>query len=277
MSRPRPVRLPGALALVTGAGSGIGRATALALAGCGSRVVCTDVDGPAAGATAEACAAFGPRCEAHAVDVTDRAAVQALADDLGDRLGPPDVLVNNAGIGMSGHFLDMGPDDWDRILQVNLLGAVHHCRAFGPAMVARGSGQVVNVASGLAYTPTASEPGYVTAKAALLALSRCLRADWHRHGVGVSAVCPGVVDTAIVREHTTFLGERADPESVAAIEDLFRRRGHPPQLVADAVLRAVRGNRSVVPVGAESWAGWLLSRLAPVAVGDRLARLGHQA
>src|SRR5205823_4874702 len=154
--------------------------------------------------------------QAYAVDVADRAAMLDLAERVHAEHGPLDVLVNNAGVGMSARFLDTALEDWDRILSINLLGVIHGCHAFGPAMVERGRGHVVNVSSGLAYTPRATEPAYGTTKAAVLALSRSLRADWHRSGVGVSAVCPGVIDTPIIRR-TRFRGERAAPASVARV------------------------------------------------------------
>jgi 2-hydroxycyclohexanecarboxyl-CoA dehydrogenase len=255
--------LRGAVTLVTGAGSGIGAATARAFAAEGARVVAIDVDGEAAEKTARDCGG-----DFHAVDVTDRPAMDRLAATV----GPLDVLVNNAGVGLTGRFLETPADDWDWLLGVNLQGVVNGCRSFGPAMVARGGGHVVNVSSGLGYTPRGTESAYVTSKAAVLAFSRCLRADWHEAGVGVTAVCPGVIDTPII-DHTKFLGERGRPEHVERTKKVFRR-GHKPEKVAAAIVRAVQRDRSVVPVGIEAWAGWYLSKAVPTRAGDWLARKG---
>ncbi|MGH8980419.1 MAG: SDR family NAD(P)-dependent oxidoreductase, partial [Acidimicrobiales bacterium] len=159
---------------------------------------------------------------------------------------------------------------WDWVLGVNLLGVVHGCRAFGRAMVARGSGHVVNMSSGLAYAPRATEPAYVTSKAAVLALTRCLRADWGPRGVGVSAICPGVIATSIV-ERGRFRGERATADSMARIRRAFAR-GHPPSLVADAVVEAIERDLPVVPVGLEARIGWALHGLLPSRLVDRAAR-----
>jgi short-subunit dehydrogenase len=166
----------------------------------------------------------------------------------------------------------MSLEDWDWIVSINLMGAIYTCHAFGPRMVDQGRGHVVNISSGLGYTPTATEPGYGTTKAAVLAFSRSLRADWHGKGVGVSAICPGVIDTPII-SHTRFRGEQAEPDRIARVKDLFSKRGHPPELVAKAVLGAVRDDKSVVPVGVESRVGWYISRWAPTRFTDWMARM----
>lgn len=230
-----------------------------------------DIDEAGAQATAGDCARTGPSADAFGVDVADRQAVAELAEKVHAVHGPLEVLVNNAGVGMSGHFLDMEPADWDWILGINLMGVIHGCQAFGPAMVARGRGHVVNMASGLAYTPTASEGAYVTSKAAVLAFSRCLRADWYRHGVRVSVICPGIVNTPII-SRARFRG--ADPAEVRRLATVFRRRNYPPSRVATAILAAVEHDRAMVAVSPEAKLGWALNRLLPVAVSDRLARVG---
>ena len=258
---------PASVVVVTGAGSGIGRATAAAFAGGGATVVAADIDLEAAEKTAVLCAERGGSARAESCDVTDAAALAALAE----RTGPVDVLVNNAGVGMTGRFADMTADDWRWIRSVNLDGVVHGCAAFGPAMIAARSGQVVDVSSGLAYTMRATEGAYVATKAAVLALSRCLRADWARYGVGVTAVCPGVINTPIVGS-TRYLGTRDDVRTRARIEKIFRR-GHPPEAVARAIVVAAERNPAVLPVGWEAGLGWHLARLTPLALQDRLARL----
>ena len=266
--KPSPIELRGATVVVTGAGSGIGRATAIAFARRGSRVVCADIDLEGAEKTAVACDEAGGIGSAELLDVTNRAAVDALAA----KLASVDVLVNNAGVGMSGRFLDMSTADWDWISGINLDGVVNGCRAFGPGMVERGRGQVVNISSGLGYTPTATEPAYVTTKAAVLAFSRCLRADWADRGVGVTAVCPGVINTPII-DKTRYVGDLATPDKIARAKRIFRH-GHKPELVAKAIVRSVERNPSVAPVGIEAKIGWFISRFLPVRATDRMARGG---
>lgn len=265
--------LKGAVVVVTGAGSGIGAATAVAFAQAGARVICVDIDAVGATQTAARCTEAGSPAAHAPCDVADWDAMTALAAQVAAEHGVPDVVVNNAGVGMSGRFNDIGIEDWRWIRSINLDGVVHGCRAFGPAMVERGSGQVVNVSSGLGYTPTATEPAYVTTKAAVLALSQCLRADWAVSGVGVSAICPGVINTPIVRS-TRYLGDQASPAMRARTQRVFRR-GHKPETVAKAIVDATRRDRAVVPVGWESSLAWFAHRLTPVALQQVVARRQH--
>jgi NAD(P)-dependent dehydrogenase (short-subunit alcohol dehydrogenase family) len=254
--------------LVTGAGAGIGAATALAFARRGSRILVVDIDEPGAKATAEACLEAGaPMAVAYTCDVADDAAVAELAERVATEHGPLDVLVNNAGVGMTGELLDMTLADWEWVRGVNLDGVVNCLMAFGPAMVARGRGHVVNVASGLGYAIRATEPAYVTTKAGVIALSQCVRADWGRRGVGVSVVCPGVIDTPII-EHTRFVGSRDDADVKAKTARLFGH-GHPPAKVAKAIVDTVERDRAFVAVGWEARVGWMLHRLMPTAVQQR--------
>jgi len=139
-------------------------------------------------------------------------------------------------------------------------------------MVERGDGHVAIVSSGLAYTMRATEPGYVTTKAAVLALARCLDADWRPHGIGVTAVCPGVINTPII-EHTRFLGEQDQPKLRARTEKMFRR-GHKPETVARAIVHAVRRGAVLAPVGWESKLGWWAQRFTPLALQQFVARQG---
>ena len=254
------------VALVTGGSSGIGERTAIRLqqAGFTTYAVARRVD------RMEGLEQAG--ITTFAMDVTDDASMTSGIERISGEHGPLDVLVNNAGVGMSARFADMAVDDWRWIRGVNLDGVVNGCAAFTPAMVAAGRGHVVNVSSGLGYTPTATEPAYVTTKAAVLALSQCLRADFAKDGIGVTAICPGVINTPII-DSTRFLGEAADPKRRARTVNVFRR-GHKPEQVAAAIVDAVARNRAVVPVGFEAKAGWWLHKFAPIAAQQFVARRG---
>jgi short-subunit dehydrogenase len=137
-------------------------------------------------------------------------------------------------------------------------------------MLSAGRGHIVNMSSGLGYIIHSTEIAYCTTKAAVLAFSRALRADWRRQGVSVSAVCPGVINTPIAA-NTRLVGSLGTDTARARVTKAFDR-GHPPERVADAVLHAVRADKAMVPAGFEARAGWHLTRVLPLAVQERLGR-----
>ncbi|MFG2599593.1 SDR family oxidoreductase [Streptomyces sp. NPDC048462] len=268
-------RFGGQLVLVTGAAGGIGRATAFAFADAGARVVAVDRDAEGAARTAELARLIGaPAAWGETVDVSDEAAMEKLAEKVATEYGIVDVLVNNAGIGLSGSFLDTTVEDWKQVLDVNLWGVIHGCRLFGKQMAERGQGgHIVNTASAAAYQPSRALPAYSTSKAAVLMLSECLRAELAEKSIGVSAVCPGIVNTNITAT-THFAGTDAAEEQRLRkrTSKLYGVRNYPPEKVAEAVLRAVVRNQAVVPVTPESHAARFLSRLSPGALRG-IARL----
>ncbi|MEU0699141.1 SDR family oxidoreductase [Streptomyces niveus] len=265
-SGPYGERFGGQLVLVTGAASGIGRATAFAFAESGARVVAVDRDAEGVARTAEMARLIGaPRAWAETVDVGDEQAMEKLAEKVAAEYGTVDVLVNNAGIGLSGPFLDTTSEDWKKVLDVNLWGVIHGCRIFGGQMAARGQGgHIVNTASAAAYQPSRALPAYSTSKAAVLMLSECLRAELAGQGIGVTAICPGFVNTNIAAT-ARFTGVSAEEEKRRRrrTSRLYGLRNYPPEKVADAVLRAVVRNEAVVPVTPEARGARLLSRFAP--------------
>ncbi|MGF1432284.1 SDR family oxidoreductase [Kitasatospora sp. LaBMicrA B282] len=253
------------LVVITGAGSGIGRATALAFGEQGATVVVCDLDLAAAERTAELVGLVGGTGHAYRVDVSDGPAMTAFAEQVAAAHGVPDVLVNNAGIGHSGTFLQTTEKEWQRVLDVNLWGVIHGCRAFGQLMVERGrGGHIVNLASAAAYLPSKVLAAYATSKAAVLMLSDCLRAELVDSGIGVSAICPGIVDTNITRT-STFSAVTADEQAAkqARAAKLYARRGFPPEKVAAEIVKAVRTGKPVVPVTVEAKAARWLGRLSP--------------
>ncbi|MEU9199506.1 SDR family oxidoreductase [Streptomyces sp. NPDC048332] len=262
-------RFGGQLVLVTGAAGGIGRATAFAFAEAGARVVVVDRDAEGASRTAELAQLIGaPAAWAEAVDVSDEQAMEKLAEKVAAEYGIVDVLVNNAGIGVSGSFLETSAEEWRRVLDVNLWGVIHGCRLFGKQMADRGQGgHIVNTASAAAYQPSRALPAYSTSKAAVLMLSECLRAELAEKSIGVSAICPGIVNTNITAT-TRFAGaDAAEEERLRKrTSKLYGMRNYPPEKVADAILRAVVRNQAVVPVTPESHAARFLSRLSPGAL-----------
>ncbi|MBD0745811.1 short chain dehydrogenase [Streptomyces sp. CBMA152] len=265
-SGPYADRFGGQLVLVTGAASGIGRATAFAFAEAGARVVAVDRDAEGAARTAEMSRLIGaPQAWAETVDVADEQAMEKLAEKVAAEYGIVDVLVNNAGIGLSGSFFDTTTEDWKKVLDVNLWGVIHGCRIFGKQMAERGQGgHIVNTASAAAYQPSKALPAYSTTKAAVLMLSECLRAELAGQGIGVSAICPGFVNTNITST-ARFAGtdEAEEKRRQKKSARLYGLRNYPPEKVASAILRAVVKNQAVVPVTPEARGAHLMSRFTP--------------
>lgn len=255
------------LVSVTGAGSGIGRSTATAFAAHGAEVVVSDIDEAAVKETAAQIAAAGGIAHAYVVDVSDAAAVEDFAAEVCAAHGVPDIVVNNAGIGQAGAFLDTPAPHWDKVLDVNLGGVVHGCRAFARRLVERGTGgHIVNVASMAAYGPLQDMSAYCTSKAAVYMFSDCLRAELSSAGIGLTTICPGVIDTGIVR--TTRFDVPADKREAAVAararaEKMFGMRGYGPDKVAAAILSSVLKGTAVRPVTPEAHLVYGVSRVAP--------------
>ncbi|MBU9765590.1 SDR family oxidoreductase [Mycobacterium sp. TNTM28] len=265
------------LVSVTGAGSGIGRATALEFAAQGAELVVSDLDEAAAKATADEIAARGGIAHSYQLDVADADAVEAFVERVCDTHGVPDVVVNNAGIGHGGKFLDTPAEQYDRVLDVNFGGVVNCCRSFARRLVDRGTGgHIVNVASMAAYSPSGSMNAYSTSKAAVFMFSDCLRAELDSAGVGLTTICPGVIDTNIIdTTHFDLPVEQQDrAEQVrAATKKAFAARRYGPDKVAKAIVAAVVKNKAIRPVTPEAYAAYGISRLVPSAL-RRVARSG---
>ncbi|MCW2622295.1 MAG: putative 3-oxoacyl-[acyl-carrier protein] reductase [Frankiales bacterium] len=204
MTGPAPSTYDGAVALVSGAGSGIGAAVARALARDGARVVVTDLDPARAEQVAAGLVAAGGHALALALDVADEAAIGACVAEVGRVFGLPTVLVNNAaatdlsGSGRDGDVLTMETDVWDRTMAVNLRGAMLLTRAVLPGMLAAGGGAVVNISSGGAAAAEHTRPAYAASKAGLEALTRSVAAVYGPQGVRCNAVAPGLTLTETV-------------------------------------------------------------------------------
>ncbi|QLY28037.1 SDR family NAD(P)-dependent oxidoreductase [Nocardia huaxiensis] len=265
----RGIRQP-RLVLVTGAGSGIGRATARKFAAAGATVVVTDIDLGTARETTALITAAGGNAHTFRLDVTDAEAWEALAVTLRGSVGVPDVVVNNAGLAIVGRFLDQSLEDWRKVIDVDLWGVIHGCRVFGREMAASGRrGHIVNVASCAAYGPCGPLASYCVSKAAVRMLSESLRIELSPHDIGVSAICPGAVATNIVG-HTELRNNHEISEFDAIrsrVSDLVAtlgpKLGFGPNHIANAIHRAVRYNLAVVPVRPESWALYAASRVSP--------------
>ncbi len=263
-------QLRGRTALITGAASGIGYATAQALSERGARLLLVDRDVE----SLERAAASMPGSHPLGCDVSDEEAMERLLARVLAEHGVPDVVINNAGIGVAGTFMDTGFDDWRRIVGVNLMGVVHGCRLFGAAMIERGEGgQIVNTASAAAFAPTKELAAYSATKAAVLMLSECLRAEMAPHGIGVSAICPGFIATGITSAATYVGRSEAQARDIAErVTRLYERRNFTADRVAQQIVETIVTDRPVAAVTPEAKVMRALSRLAP-GVLRRIAQL----
>ncbi|MFJ4654144.1 SDR family NAD(P)-dependent oxidoreductase [Nocardia sp. NPDC088792] len=251
--------------VVTGAGSGIGRAIALRFARRGHTVIVADIDERTGISAVGQIRAAGGRAEFHRLDVADAEAWDEFAERICRDHGVPTVVVNNAGILISGGFLEQSGADWRRMIAINMLGPLLGSRVFVQRMAdAHVRGHIVNICSVGAFLPTSLAPSYVTAKAGAWMGTQALRAEFAGAGIGVSAVCPGLISTALSANGTLAGADDAAEATWAAKLDRAQRFfGRSPDRVAAAVERAVRWNLATVPVGIEAWAGWYASRLSP--------------
>lgn len=269
--------LHGKTALVTGAASGIGRETALLCARRGADLVVCDVD-PAGLADVKAAAeALGRSVLSRQVDVADRQQMRDFAQAAHAQVGPIDLLVNNAGVGLAAGFLDTELEDWDWILGINVLGVVHGCHFFLPAMVRRGTGgHVVNVSSMAGYHASPVLNAYSTTKFGVLGFSEALREELAPHRIGVTAVCPGIINTPITA-NSRARGDLDDPQLRQRTISIYARRNYGPDRVARNILNAVQRNRSVAPISPEARAAYALKRVSPRLAGWVARRLAAAA
>lgn len=220
----------GKVALVTGGASGIGRAACLQFAARGAAVLVADLDGAGAAALTGEIVAAGGRAEAWEVDVADDTAVAAMVQAALERLGGLDCAFNNAGVapGFSA-FPDVTPDDWSRVIAVNLTGVFQCLRHELPAMAARGGGAIVNTSSGAGVVPAPGQPHYTASKHGVLGLTKVAAQEYAPQGVRVNAILPGTTDTPMLRGYldenpgvekiilrTMPMGRLATAEEVAA-------------------------------------------------------------
>lgn len=228
-------------------------------------MIIADRDGPGAESVAAELVSAGRNAEACAIDVTDRQGVQTAINDVVDRHGRLDYLFNNAGIGIGGEARDFGPEEWERVIAVNVNGVIHGILAAYPIMLRQGFGHIVNTASVAGLIPLPGEISYTASKWAVVGLTHTLRAEAADLGVKVTLACPGKVETPI---YATSPVIGFDREKVLSLWP----KGVTPEECARVILRGVARNRAVVVITRTARLLWWIERLSPelmIALGRR--------
>jgi len=197
--------------IVTGGGGGIGGATCRRFAREGARVAVLDLNLDAARQTAQDITAAGATAMPFKCDIANRADVDAAIDAVESDLGAIDILVNNAGWDVFRPFTDTSPQQWDKLIAINLIGALHMHHAVLPGMVERKAGRIVNIASDAARVGSSGEAVYAACKGGIVAFSKTIAREHARHGITVNVVCPGPTDTALFADYKEGAG---DPEKL---------------------------------------------------------------
>lgn len=246
---------------ITGAGSGIGYETALAFAGEGADIIATDVDMAGLERLGPQVEALGRQCHRHRLDVVDEAAYQALADELEHAGLVPDIVMNNAGLGIMSPFLETTTADWRLTLDVNVLGVVLGCRLFAAIWQRRGMpGHLVNVASMASIAPPTNLSAYVASKYAVEGLSEVLAMEFTDTPISVSCLHPGVINTAIVQHSERT---RMAPGELERLQRHYREKGVHPSVVARDIVDGVGRGAGTILSGEGVRGVALMKRLLP--------------
>jgi NAD(P)-dependent dehydrogenase (short-subunit alcohol dehydrogenase family) len=250
--------------LITGAGSGIGRAVAERLAREKGVVIATDRDGESARAVAENILGAGGKAEAATLDVVDADAVQRQVDETVRKYGRLDYIFNNAGIGIFAEAHDHTLEDWNRTLGVNLRGVINGVQAAYPVMRRQGFGHIVNTASLAGLIPATTEIAYTTSKFAVVGLTTTLRIEAEAYGVKASVVCPGFVDTPILFEHgVNKYADKMDVHSREEMKQLLGVKAMKVEEAAAVICKGVAKNKAVILVTLHAKVLYTLQRLFP--------------
>jgi NAD(P)-dependent dehydrogenase (short-subunit alcohol dehydrogenase family) len=254
----------GKVVVVTGAASGIGKELALAFARRGARLAIADIDENGLNDVGRELGSLGSEVYTQVADVSVVSDVENLCDNVYREMGRVDVLCNNAGVAVGGWMEDVSLDDWKWQLGPNLWGVIYGCHFFYPRMIEQGGGgYILNTASGAGLVPLPVTVAYNCTKYAVVGFSETLRAEAAMHDIGVSALCPGIVATDVVKNARIVSGtERSSPPRFKErLARFFEWRGYAPHRVAKAAIKGIGRNRGVIVVGPETHLGDISMRL----------------
>ena len=264
-------RLEGRTAVVTGAGGGIGRAVSMRLARAGCHLALCDRNATSLAETAELVQSLGRRASQHVVDVSKRAQMESLVDEVRSFHGGVHVLVNNAGVTVVSTFQNQSLDDFEWLMGVNFWGTVYGCKLFLPALLAADEAHIVNLSSVFGILGVPMQSSYCASKFAVRGFSESLRAELSSTHVGVTSVHPAGVATNIVKD--ARYSATAESGMKGGLIDRFSREMQPPELIADEILAAIRKNRPRVLVARGARAIDTLQRASPILGSHVVARV----
>ncbi|MCW5830419.1 MAG: SDR family NAD(P)-dependent oxidoreductase [Deltaproteobacteria bacterium] len=262
--------LRGKLAVVTGASSGIGRATALALADRGCDLALADVNEAGLAETAKLVASSGSKVSRHLVDVARKDLMELFAAEVARTHGRVNIVINNAGVSVTAPFEKHTLEDFEWIVGINFWGVVYGCKFFLPHLKAAGEGHIVNISSVFGLIGLPSQSSYAATKFAVRGFSESLRAELTGQNIGVTCVHPGGINTNIVKS-ARFSEEMAQQMRVKAVK-FFETKALPPSSVANAIVRGIRNNEARVLVARETFAIDLVKRVFPVWASELVGR-----
>lgn len=230
--------------LITGAASGIGRATAIAMGSEGCRLFLTDIDDEGLKKTVDTVkGSNGTVCLSRTLDVGDYQAMKAFAGDIHQGYGAMDILINVAGVALFSQIEDMQHSDWEKVIRVNLWGVIHGLECFVPEMIRAGTGgHIVSVSSTAGIIGLPWHTVYAGTKHALVGMSESLRYDLKKHNIGVSVICPGAVNTGLVES----VQINADKTATDKSRKLFLKIAISPDKVAALIIHAIRSRKFMV-------------------------------
>jgi NAD(P)-dependent dehydrogenase (short-subunit alcohol dehydrogenase family) len=249
------------VAVVTGAGSGIGRATAIALGKEGCHLALADINQAGMEATAGDVEGSGVRTSQHKVDVASRKDMERFVEEVIEHHGHVHIIVNNAGVSVFADFIEQSIEDMEWVLGINLWGVIYGCKFFLPHLRKEEEGHIVNISSSSGIFPTPKMSIYTTSKFAVRGLSETIRTELTKYHIGVTSVHPGMIRTNI--PHATKYQEK-DKKKQETGAAMFSRFGHPPEKAARKIVKGIKNNSQRVLIGPEAYVFDILKRAFPV-------------